>query len=117
MGAAKTPVMDNTTSGFTVPNLPSVWGGVNAINADLISNGTHKSNANDLKFEIYYFSDIDDTDWWTSNIPNLFAVAWQADQVNADIVAATITTQATGVVTFDAQNANSNGWLWVLRGM
>ncbi|GAG32180.1 unnamed protein product [marine sediment metagenome] len=113
---AKTPVMDNTTAGYTVPMIPSVRGGVNAVNADLITNGTHKANGNDLKWQNYYFSDIDDTDTWTSNIPNIFAVAWQGDQVDTDRVAATVTTAATGIVTFGAENANSKGWLWVMRG-
>jgi len=111
--AAKTPVTTTTTAGYVVPAL-GVYGGVNAVNAALITNGTHTANRLGLKMGIYYFSDVDDTDTWTSNIPNIVAVAWQADQANTDKVGASLTTAATGVITFDCENANSNGWLWVL---
>ena len=113
--AAKTPVADNTTSGFTEPG-KSVYGGVNAVAASLITNGTHHADRSGLKLRVFYFSDIDDTDTWTSNIDNIVAVAWQADQADTDKVGASVTTALTGVITFDAENANSVGWLWVLSG-
>ncbi len=116
--AAKTPVTDNTTSGHTVAGL-SVYGGVNAINAALLSNGTHKANRNGLQLSIFHFADVDDdgaADTWTSNIPNIAAVAWQADQADADQVAVTLTIALDGVVTFQGPNTNNVGWLWVLHG-
>lgn len=109
--AAKTPVTQGT-AGY--PGANGVFGGVNPISTALITVGALHASVDGMKFRRYYFADIDDTDTWTSNIQGIVAVAWQADQVDADIVAATLTTAATGVITFDAQNANSNGWLWVL---
>ena len=112
--APKTPVIDRTPAGFVVPG-KGVYGGVNAINGALLTNGKHHADRNGFQLDIFHFADIDDTDTWTSNIEGIIAVAWQADQVDADIVVATLTTADTGVITFDAQNTDSVGWLWVLH--
>jgi len=111
--AAKTPLTTTSTAGYVVPS-QGIYGGVNAANAAMTTNGTHHASRQDLRLSIFYFTDIDDTDTWTSNIPGIVAVAWQANQADTDKVGATLTTAATGVITFDAQNANSAGWLWVL---
>lgn len=111
--AAKTPVAVGG-SGYVPPF--NAFTGVNAVAAALITNGTIQGHGG-FKLEVYAFADIDDTDTWTSNIQNIAAVAWQADQADTDKVGASVTTQATGVVTFDVENANSTGWLWVLRGV
>ena len=113
--AAKTPTMTRSTAGFTEPG-KSLYTGVNAVDADLITNGTHVADRNGFKLDVFYFSDIDDADTWASGIKSIQAVAWQADQADTDKVAATLTAAATGTITFDAENANSNGWLWVLHG-
>jgi hypothetical protein len=68
-----------------------------------------------MKLRIFYFSDIDDTDTWTSEIDNIHAVAWQGDRPDNDMQAAGLTTADGGVVTFDGAS-NKNGWLWVLSG-
>ena len=113
--AAVTPVTDNTTAGHTVAGM-SVYGGVNPISTALITVGKHHANRNGAKLSIFYFSSVDDTDTWASGIKNIIATAWQADQADADICATTLTTALTGEVTWDCQNASSNGWLWVLHG-
>jgi hypothetical protein len=81
----------------------------------MTGNGTVKPHIG-MSLEVYYFDDVDDTDTWTSGIPNIAAVAWQADQDTVDDVGARLITQATGVVRFDASSADNQGWLWVLRG-
>lgn len=118
--AAKTPVSDRSTAGFTDATVPSVFGGVNAVDASLITQGTHHGNAGGFKLRIFHFADIDDADTWTSGISGIIAVAWQPDEADTDKVGATLTTADSttqplgGVITFDAENANSTGWLWVL---
>lgn len=110
--AAKTPAASAATSGFVEPN-HGLYGGVNAVDAALITNGTHQANRSGLRHRAFYFADIDNTDTWTSGLTTIVAVAWQPDQADTDLVGATLTTAATGVVTFAATNANSNGWLHV----
>ena len=109
---AKTPVARGT-SGFPAEG---VYAGTVAAASARLTNATFFPNRNGMLLDIFYFADIDDTDTWSSGIPNIAAVAWQPDTATGDLIGATVTTQATGVVTFSATNANSNGWLWVLRG-
>ena len=117
--AVKSPVTTTTTAGYVDPNR-TVYGGVNAIAADLISNGTHYPGVAGMRFTRWYFSDMDDTDTWgpTSTPappPRPVAVAWQPDQADTDICAVTITTAGEApVITIDCENANSKGWVWVL---
>lgn len=119
--AAKTPVTTRSTAGYVDPGL-GVYGGVATGTNNLVSDvDEHLVNRNGLKLSIFYFgpsasaNDIDDGDTWTSNIPGIKAVAWQGADIADDCVAATLTTAATGVITFAAENANSEGWLWVLH--
>lgn len=112
--AEKTPITAKTTAGYVDPG-KGVFGGVNAVDAALISNGTHFADRHGFQFSIFPFADIDDGDTWTSGIHGVIAVAWQADQADTDKVGATLTEAATGTITFDAENADSNGWLWVLH--
>jgi hypothetical protein len=109
----KTPLATKSTAGYVVPEL-GIYGGVNPVATALTSVGQSHPNRSGLKMTTWYFTDIDDTDTWTSGIPGIVAVAWQANQADTDKVGASLTTAATGVVTFDAENANSAGWLWVL---
>lgn len=120
---AKTPVVDNTTAGYVVPG-KSVYGGVSTTTNNLLSDvDTHIADRQGLKLSIFYFgpsnsaNDIDTGDTWTSNISNIVALAWQPADATDDKVSPSLTTQATGVVTFTAENATNNeGWLWVLHG-
>jgi hypothetical protein len=73
------------------------------------------SNRNGLQMSIFFFTDIDTTDTWTSGIPGIKAVAWQPADATDDVVSPVLTTVATGIITFIATNANSEGWLWVLH--
>lgn len=110
----KTPTLTSSTTGYTRPG-HTVFTGVNPVTTALKSVGADAKQQG-MALEVYYFADVDDTDTWASGIQNIRAVAWQADQADTDKVGATITAQATGTITFDAENANSTGWLWVLRG-
>ena len=110
--AAKTPVTTKTTSGYVEP-AAGIFGGVNPITTTLLLVGKSYAQRADLKEGIYFFSDIDDGDTWTSNIPGIVAVAWQADQADDDLIGATLTTAATGVITFQGETTNATGWLWV----
>ncbi len=115
MGAI-TPVTTRSTSGYTDPSVPSVYGGVNAGGASLITNGTHFANANGFKLNIYYFASVTNADTWASAIPNIAALAVQGDDIDSDRVAATLTNAATGAIEFGSENATTPCWLWVLRG-
>jgi hypothetical protein len=69
--------------------------------------------------ETFHFTDVNNGDTWTSNIPNIRQVFWCGDDDTDDWVCPRLTTQATGVVRFGTDNAASAnaGWLLVLRGM
>lgn len=122
--ASQSPTTTRSTAGFVDPG-SGLFGGINAVNAALVTNGTQLLNRNGLQLSVFYFADIDATgDVWdassTTQPPrNVVAVAWQADTANADAVGVTLTIAGTGqtdpTIAFEAENANSNGWLWVLH--
>jgi hypothetical protein len=112
--AAKTPALTAATAGY-VP-VDSVHTGVVASGTVLTGNATIKKHTG-MRLDVFYFDNIDDTDEWTSGIPNIQAVAWQADQDTVDDAAVRLTNQATGVVRFDCSSDDISGWVWVLRGM
>ena len=114
--AAKTPVTDTTASGYVDPER-GYFGGVVAA-ADNLRTGTNENRLDrlGLKFSIFFFDNIDDADTWTSNTPNIRAVAFQPADANDDDVRAHLTIQATGVVTFQTGGNDREGWLWVIRG-
>jgi hypothetical protein len=114
MGAV-TPTLTVATAGYTVPNMPSVYGGVNAGGASLITNGTHHANANDLDLQIYFFASVDNGSTWASGIPGIVALAVQGDDIDTDRVAATLTDAASGAVEFGSENGTTPCWVWVLR--
>lgn len=110
--AAKTPTAFGT-SGYVDPQR-SLYGGVATATNNLLSDvDQHIPDALGLKLSRFHFSDIDDGDTYTSGIPGIVAVAFQAEDIGDDHVAATLTTAATGEITFGSANANSAGWLWV----
>lgn len=113
--AAVTPATVGTTGFLPTSN---VFAGPVAAASERTTAGTVQSHKGS-QLEVFYFADVDNNDTWTSNIPNIQAVAWQPSNGDDDWVAATVTTQATGVVTFGTDNAASgnSGWLWVLRGL
>lgn len=113
--AAITPAATAATTGFCPQR--SVFAGEVATGTERTTGGTIQSHTGSV-LEVYFFDDVDNNDTWTSGIPNIQAVAWQPSNGDDDWVAATVTTQATGVVTFGTDNAASTnaGWLWVLRG-
>ncbi len=121
MAAEKKPVTATDTAGFVVPD-KGVYGGVVTTTANLLS-GTdeHHPSTQGMRFSRWYFgpsasaNDIDTADYWTSNIKGIVALAWQPADATDDKVSPTLTTAATGLITFTAENATNNeGWLWVL---
>lgn len=110
---AKTPVIAGT-SGY--PGKGTYVGVVPVASARL-STGTHQADASGDVLQKFYFANIDNADTWTSNIPNIKAVAWQPDTANSDLVGCSLTTQATGVITFTTGADDKKGWLWVERGL
>jgi hypothetical protein len=111
--AAITPVTQGTT-GYIHPDL-GVWGGVCAI-GDNIRTDTAEPLANrkGLRLSIWYFATVDDADYWTSNLKGVKACAWQGFDATDDCGAATLTTAATGVITFTSEGGAMEGCLWVL---
>ena len=121
MGAI-TPVTDKSTAGFVDPG-NGLYGGVNAINASLSTEGTNFLNRNGLQLSIFHFVGVSDTNTWdgTSTIApprNIQAVAWQGDDDTDDRSGVTLTTTGAGqtdpVVTW-SQGSGGDGWLWVLH--
>lgn len=113
--AAKTPVTDPSATGYVDPHRGVVTGSVGVADS-LLLNGSGVANAEGMKFQRFTFTDIDDGDTWASGIPQIRAVAWQPNLANTHKVGVVCTDVVTGTVTFEAQNANSVGWLWVLSG-
>ncbi len=111
---AITPVTDNTTAGYVDPDR-GVYGGVNTSTANLLSGvDQHNDNVKALRFTRWYFSSAGNADDWTSNIPGIVAVAWQAADPDDDAGGVYLKTALAGVVGFQMQNSASEGWLWVL---
>lgn len=119
--AAKTPTARGTT-GY-VGN--GVYGGVATTTNNLLSDvATHFPDRSGFALSIFHFSDIDNLDTWTSEIKNAFACAWQAEDGADDCCSVAITSYTTAqsrarggaVFTFQAENSDSAGWLWVLHG-
>ena len=113
--AAETPELARDTSGYTDPSVPTVWGGVNAGGASLITNGTHFPNAGAFKLDIYFFDAIDNGSTWASGIQGIVALAVQGDDIDTDRVSATLTTAATGAIEFGSENGSTPCWLLVIR--
>ncbi len=120
--ASISPVTDRSVAGFVEPHR-GLYGGANAVNAAMITNGTSLLNRNYLQLSIYRFSALGDTDTWDSSSTlqppkGSLAVAWQPDQANTGIAAATIITLGTrytdASIQFERVTA-ATGWLWVLH--
>jgi hypothetical protein len=106
--------MTISTAGYVDPDR-GVYGGVNTSTADLLTGvNQHYDNVQGMRFSRWFFSDIDDTDSWTSNLPGVVAVAWQGADPDDDAVVPFLEEPVAGKITFQAENANSVGWLWVI---
>jgi hypothetical protein len=111
--AAKTPITSGGPDTFMRHR--RVRGGTVAVAETLAANGTTFSDRDKYSLIIEHFTDIDDTDTWTTPWGSrLKAVAVEADDPDGDYITATIT--ADGVVTFSFTGAGTNGtiFLWCL---
>jgi hypothetical protein len=92
-----------------------VYGGVVTITGELLGDiAEHHPNREGMKLSIWHVTDADNTDTLTTGIDSIVAVAWQADDATDDDCRWALTTQATGILTCVATQANS-GWLWILH--
>jgi len=114
--AAITPVTTKSTAGYVDPK-KGLYGGVCAL-ADNIKSGTaeHLSNRQGLFTSIFFFSDVDNADTWTSGLPAVKACFWQGCDPDDDGGACSLLVAATGQIGFAMQNAASEGWLLVFHG-
>lgn len=98
--AAKTPV---TLATLQAAPTTATW--VNPGSGDFIAAGTlTRGFYLGSNHQLFYFSDIDNADTWTSGIKNIKHLA--VTTTSAGAVAASLTTIATGVITFVASAAN-----------
>lgn len=111
--AAKTPVSAGTT-GY-VDAVRGVWTGARGSAEVIQTVGTLSNNRTRFRQLIYYFSDIDDGDTWTSGLPNIQACFWSGDTEAGDACNAVLTTAATGVITFETVSTSDiSGYLLVM---
>jgi hypothetical protein len=97
---AKTPV---TLATLKAAPTTATW--VNPDTGDFTAAGTlTRGDFSSCRHKQYYFSDIDDADTWTSGIPGIKHLA--VTTTSAGAVAASLTTIATGVITFVASAAD-----------
>lgn len=76
-----------------------------------------RHNPRGLRLEAYRISAVSNAETWISNIPNIFAVAWQPDVADTDEVGPTLLDAATGEIYFAVGTGLAvDGWVWVLRG-
>ena len=125
--AAITPVTDKSTAGYVDPS-SGLYGGLNAINASMITtatvdNGGILLNRNGLQLSVFHFVGVSDNDTWdgTSTVApprNVIVVAFQGDDDTDDRGGVTLTTTGAGqtdpVITF-SHGSGGDGWLWVLH--
>ena len=107
-------IITDTSDGQYVDPYHTVFGGV------LTSTQTHEANGvvqnrDGAVLEIYPVNAI--TDGQTVTVGDgVIAVAFQANDVDANHTTAYLTAQSGGTVTFDVSAGTDEGWLWVLRG-
>jgi hypothetical protein len=67
----------------------------------------------DLNFAVIPVNAAADTETLTTGLPGLVAVAWQADDIDADRASVFVSDIATGEVTFDeAETGSIEGYIW-----
>ena len=113
---AATLTTTKSTAGYVDPHL-GMFGGVVSVTANL-NTGTNQpiANRHGLDELIWHVTDIGDADTITFGIPNIVSVWWQSEDASDDLVTVSLTTQATGVVTFKATNAANAGWILLKLG-
>ena len=105
-------------TGFVSPHT-GVFGGVVTATQEVSVSG-RRLQKNGLKLSIHHFLSVADADTWDLAPRRAVACAWQADDVDADLVAVTVVARVAGgrnsQIRFDAQAAGGpfTGWLWVL---
>jgi hypothetical protein len=111
---AKTPATATSTAGYVDPQR-GYYGGELATTETVLANATKANDRLNLIQEQYYFDDVDDTDTWTSGIAGIKQVAWIGNDVDVDVATASLTTAATGVITFQTSASNIKGWvvIWI----
>ena len=111
--AAKTPVSAGT-AGY-VDQVRGVYTGARGSAESILSVGTISNNRLRFRQLIFFFSDIDDGDTWTSGIPGIQAVFWSGDTEATDAVNAVLTTAATGEITFETTStSNLSGFVLLM---
>lgn len=105
--AAKTPV---TLATLQAAPTTATW--VNPGSGDFIAAGTlTRGFYLGSNHQMFYFSDVDNADTWTSGIKNIKHVAFTTTSAGA--VKAALTTIGTGLITFTTSAANQTGILHV----
>lgn len=70
----------------------------------------------DLTMTVLAVETIADTQTLDTGLPGLLAVAWQANDIDADRASAFVSDIATGEVTFSENESGTiEGWLWCLH--
>ena len=101
------------TAGFVSKG---VYGGVATVTNTILTDvAEHLADRSGLKLSIWHLTAVADAETLTTGIDSIKAVAWQPDDCTDDDVRPTLTTQATGIVTFKA-GGSRKGWLWILHG-
>jgi hypothetical protein len=103
------------TAGF-VPT-DSFFGGFVSATSDVISTtGTIHKFAG-LRLSCYHFTAITDDDTHTFGFGDIVGVFTMGDVHDDDHLAAVVTTQANGTITFASENASAEGWVLLIRGV
>jgi len=109
--AAKTPASFPTAGGVDIHRgLYISPAAGNAVGEVMLTVGSREDNRLKYFQEIHYFADLDDGDTWASGIRGIRAVFWMGDDTDTD-KAACAWDGVTGLVTFDVENADTNGWV------
>ncbi|MEE9184212.1 MAG: hypothetical protein V3U39_06995 [Acidimicrobiia bacterium] len=113
---AATLTTTKSTAGYVDPKL-GMFGGVVSV-TDNLNTDTNLPVANRIGLDdlIWHVTDIGDADTIAFGIPNIVAVFWQSEDASDDLVTVSLTTQATGTVTFKATNAANAGWILLKVG-
>ena len=120
---AITPMMTKGTAGYVESKL-GVYGGICALADNILTDtAQHLGNRLGLHLSIFFFDDVSNADTWgtaTAGLKQVVACAWQGADPDDDGGAVSLlsvdSTKGHCQIGFAMQNANSEGWLWVLHG-
>ncbi len=113
--AAITPVASDGAGGVDVYR--GLYTGEISSSESMLVEGVRVNTRPNFILEIVHFAaGVNTGDTWTSNIAGIQAVAYQQNIGSAENVAAILTTQASGLITFitDDDAPGNEGWLWLL---